>query len=242
MAPRAPTLTLRPNETETTKPRLEFKMKASVIKRPYVSHFLCAFLANAFCMGNAFASEATFFTATNFEQCNFTFANSEYFSLRPAWARVRSSSDRDYCSLYMDTQKIRNYTPKTSVWITILSHLQIEEIANAQGFYKESGETWKFKGSSLGIYFVSFKKLSLEQQKVGNDLILIGRQIERAKDQVGTPITFEGVHILRITPTYLVRMDLPFYFETKASTRDAIVKDMIKLVEGVHVTTKPLAQ
>ncbi|RDS78717.1 hypothetical protein DWU98_21470 [Dyella monticola] len=91
----------------------------------------------------------------------------------------------------------------------------------------------------MGIFFVSFKKLSLDRIDNDQGTTLVGRQIEKAKDQAGTLLTFEGVHILRITPSYLVSIDMPFDFNAPKEIRDDIIKDMINLVESVHVTTDP---
>jgi hypothetical protein len=131
------------------------------------------------------------------------------------------------------------FTPVSSIWVSALPLSQLEQTATSQGFYKNNYGDWKFKGNSMGAYFVSFKHLSLKKQQIGYDTILVGTQIENAKDQTGTPMTFEGIHILRITPSYIVCISLPFNFEIKAATRDAIIHDMIKLVESVHTTAIP---
>ncbi|RDS78727.1 hypothetical protein DWU98_21425 [Dyella monticola] len=89
------------------------------------------------------------------------------------------------------------------------------------------------------ISFISFKNLLLEKIDWGEDLVLVGRQIERSKDQAGTLLALEGVRILRITPSYLVSIDMPFQPSSPKEARDDIIKDMINLVESVHVTTNP---
>ncbi|RDS81544.1 hypothetical protein DWU98_09910 [Dyella monticola] len=89
------------------------------------------------------------------------------------------------------------------------------------------------------IYFISFKNLSFENIYRGKDVVLVGRQIERSKDQAGTLLALEGVRILRITPSYLVSIDMPFQPSSPKEARDDIIKDMVNLVESVHVTADP---
>jgi hypothetical protein len=214
-------------------------MKIPLTKLLCVNFLLWPIPPDAYCAESTITLRKASLSTTNFEDCTFDFSDTAYFYHLSRKVAFRTSSDDIYCSMHLNFDANAYFTPLSDIRLTVLSLRQAEQVMAAQGFYKNKTGNWEFEGSSLGIYFVSFKHLSLEQRRVGNDLVLIGRQIESAKDQVGTPMTFEGVHILRITPTYLVRMDLPFDFETNASTRDAIVNDMIKLVESVRVTTSP---
>ncbi|RDS78837.1 hypothetical protein DWU98_20960 [Dyella monticola] len=91
----------------------------------------------------------------------------------------------------------------------------------------------------MGIFFVSFKKLSFDRIDNDQGTTLVGRQLENAKNQKGVLGVVDGVHILRITPSYLVSMDMPFFSTAPKEARDDIIKDMVNLVESVHVMTSP---
>jgi hypothetical protein len=172
-----------------------------------------------------------------FETCAFDFSDTGRLSHRPPGSDDRLTGYRDFCGI--DLKFDRRYTPVTTVAIIMYDSKQLKDQAASQGFYKVKDD-WKFKGNPLWINFTGFKKLSFQEERSGDDFILIGRQIETGRDQAGTPIVFEGVHILRITPSYLVSMDLPFDVDIPSSTRDNVVNDMIKIVESVHVTASHL--
>lgn len=175
----------------------------------------------------------------NFESCTFDFSDTTYFSHLSPKESGRSVGSGSGCGIRLDPEKSGRFTSMSSVWVSIFPLNQLEQATASQGLYKDDAGNWKFMGNPMGIYFVSFKRISLEQQKNGNDTILIGRQIENAKDQNGHLMTFEGIHILRITPKYLVTMDFSFEFQLPKATMDALVNDMVKLMESVHVTTNP---
>lgn len=207
-----------------------------------IAKSLCAifFSGNALAYGhgseNLHLSGGEHLTAKNFEHCTFNFNDTTYFSHLPPDEPGSSIEDDDSCAIRLNSEKNGTYTDMISVWVSMFTPNQLEKIMSSQGFYKDKMGDWKFNGYPMGVYFVSFKNFLFEQRKFGDDTILVGRQIENAKDQAGTPMTFEGVHILRVTPLYLVSMDFAFEFQLESATRDALVNDMIKLVESVHVT------
>lgn len=216
------------------------KMKAFITKLPYASFLLGVAFSSACGAKTLHAADDTPPTSKNFERCTFDFIDTAYFSQRPLGARVRTFGDDTGCSVHLEHDKRGRFTSTTSVLVSILPLNQLGQVITSQGFYKDKSGNWKFKGNPLWINFTGFKKLSFQEERSGDDFILIGRQIETGRDQAGTPIVFEGVHILRITPSYLVSMDLPFDVDIPSSTRDNVVNDMIKIVESVHVTTSHL--
>jgi hypothetical protein len=221
-----------------------FNTKKSIKMKNLLVAFLCACLSFAATACLSYGDDAAKPERSNgiiskkiFETCAFDFSDTGRLSHRPPGSDDRLTGYRDFCGI--DLKFDRRYTPVTTVAIIMYDSKQLKDQAASQGFYKVKDD-WKFKGNPLWINFTGFKKLSFQEERNGDDFILIGRQIETGRDQAGTPIVFEGVHILRITPSYLVSMDLPFDVDIPSSTRDNVVNDMIKIVESVHVTASHL--
>jgi hypothetical protein len=183
---------------------------------------------------------------TTFEQCNFEFTDSPFFqraSREPVGKDYRVIGDPTGCTLMLTIKKFET-SGGAKVALFILDLSQLKENLPSQGFYKNRKGTWQFKGNPVGITFVSFKKLSFKERRTGDEVMLIGRQLESSKDQVGTLVISETIQILRITPTYLVSVTVPFdgytpgfpRNDTPVTIRDAALKDLIKLVDSVHVS------
>lgn len=111
----------------------------------------------------------------------------------------------------------------------------ISQAMNYSGFKHKSGKDWSFVGNSFSPgKLIKYQKLSLKVIDNDEDTTLVGRQIEHRTDQTGAPMTFEGVHILRISPSYAISIDMPFDQDTPLATRDEVVKELIQLVNSVH--------
>lgn len=173
-----------------------------------------------------------------FDRCQFKFLDTAFFqhvTPKTAGPNYRLDSWDSGCNVHLTVNGFSLYG--NVLGVSILDPEGLDKTVKSQGFYKSQEGMWKFKGNPVGITFVSFKKLSFEERKTGNEVMLIGRQLERSKDQVGSTVVFETVRILRITPTYLVSVDVPFADDTPIATRDAALKDLINMVNSVHVTS-----
>ncbi|RDS78722.1 hypothetical protein DWU98_21440, partial [Dyella monticola] len=176
--------------------------------------------------------------ARNFETCTFDFKDTKYFSHVEKKDALKPITSGDGCIL--DIHAMGNiYNADSDIWISVSSTHDLDQVIAYQGFFKNEAGEWVFNGKPMRTSFISFKHLSLGRIYREDGLILVGRQVEKSKDQKGTLLTFEGVHILRITQSYLVSMDMPFIFYTPKETRDDVIKDMVNLVGSVHVTTNP---
>lgn len=215
-------------------------MKILLMKLLCTCFVLGASLLDAYGAENARTLDSASLAGKNFKGCTFDFSDSTYFSHLSAEEMGRSIGGDSDCGIRLDPGKGGRFTSRSAVWVSMRPLNQLGQVITSQGFYKDKSGNWKFKGNPLWINFTGFKKLSFQEERSGDDFILIGRQIETGRDQAGTPIVFEGVHILRITPSYLVSMDLPFDVDIPSSTRDNVVNDMIKIVESVHVTASHL--
>jgi hypothetical protein len=164
---------------------------------------------------------------TTFEHCRLT-----------TLYRLISSDIENGCDIDL---KISNFKTlgDERVWIALLSLEKLEETAASKGFHADPARGWEFAGNPMGIYFKHFKKLSFETEQRDGGVTLIGRQTETAADRAGSSGVFEGVHILRITRTHIVSVDLPFAYKTPAKTRGMVVRDLVNLVNSVHVTSFP---
>jgi len=159
-----------------------------------------------------------------FQRCAFDFINTEHISRlsdMPPGHDYRVAGYEDSCDVDLKIDGF--YTlGDARTWLAIISPTKIGETAASQGFDRSAKNGWTFKGNPMGIHFSKYKNITMKTVRTGDDITLIGRQMESGKDQAGTYGTFEGVHILRITPNFLVSVDLPFAYSTAASTRNSV--------------------
>jgi hypothetical protein len=175
-----------------------------------------------------------------FQRCAFEFSDTTHVSrlskLSPGHD-YRVSGYEDDCDIDLKLSGFQTLGG-ARVWISIMSPVKLGESAISKGFYQTVDKGWKFKGNPMGIYFRKYRRLAMTTVENANDTTLIGRQLESGKDQAGTIGTFEGVHLLRITPDYLVSIDLPFAYSTAPSIRDSVVADLTKVVREVRLTSQ----
>lgn len=125
-------------------------------------------------------------------------------------------------------------------WLFIVDNTgtKIDQAISYSGFKKKQNGDWSFTGHSFSIgKLIKYQKLSFDKMDNDHDITLIGRQTEHGTDQTGTPMTFEAVHVLRLSPNYAISIDMPFDPSTLQVTRDEVVKDLVQLVNSVHPTT-----
>jgi hypothetical protein len=177
--------------------------------------------------------------AKAFRNCDFQFTDTTQVN------RVKKpdgglSLHRDgACSYYLNISSFSTLGDQDVVLMIVNQYGNLINQSIAQsGFEKKSDGTWSFIGNSFSIgKLIKYQKLTFNEVNNGQDITLAGRQIEHGTDQTGTPITFEGVHVLRLSPTYAISIDMPFDASTPIATRDEVVKDLIELVDSVRSTT-----
>lgn len=175
-------------------------------------------------------------SAQVFEDCEFDFTDTKSITHLPPPPTGWGMHDSNGCAISLKGNGfITLGLADISLIIAQKSDSQLDQLTTSTGFQQSTDGTWKFKGNPLGSgEFTSFKKLSHQEMKNGADITLVGRQVQTGKDQGGTPLTFEGVQILRIDPDFLVSIGMAFDANTPTSKRDEIVKDLTTLVNSVH--------
>ena len=176
-----------------------------------------------------------------FQRCAFDFIDTEHISrlshMSPGHG-YRVAGYEDSCDMDLKIEGFHTLGDART-WLAVISPTRIDETATSKGFDRSAKNGWIFKGNPMGIYFSKYKNITMKTVRTGDDITLIGRQMESGKDQAGTLGTFEGVHILRITPNFLVSADLPFAYSTAASTRNSVVLELSKMVKSLHITDDP---
>jgi hypothetical protein len=173
-----------------------------------------------------------------FQRCAFDFTDTKHISrlshMSPGHD-YRVSGYEDGCDMDLKISGFHTLGDART-WLAIISPTKIDETATSKGFDRSTKSGWTFKGNPMGIYFSKYQNITMKSVRTGGDITLIGRQMESGRDQTGTFGTFEGVHILRITPDFLVSVDLPFAYSTAASTRNSVVSELSKLVKSLYIT------
>jgi hypothetical protein len=173
-------------------------------------------------------------SGSTFTECNFDFSDETHVTHLPTEANKKLAYD-NLCTIYLEFNLHGHYTNAASVWVSMLSADQLDETAAYNGFYLDKNKSWRFKGAPLQAGYLKFRKISFNHIRCIDEITLIGRQKELAKDQSGSRGIFDGIRILRVTPTYLVSMNLSFAYRTPVEMQEAITRDVISLVQSVHI-------
>lgn len=181
------------------------------------------------------ASDSQNISADAFKSCSFQFNDTPHLA-GPKKANSYSGSYLEGSCSYDLSIKGFHTLGDQFFWLFIVDNIgtKIDQTIDYSGFKKKNGD-WSFIGHSFSIgKLIKYQKLSFKVIDNDRDTTLVGRQIERGTDQTGTPMTFEAVHILRISPNYAISVDMPFDQGTPLSTRDEVVKELTQLVNSVH--------
>jgi hypothetical protein len=175
---------------------------------------------------------------SQFKDCDFQFIDTNQVTHSNKPNNGLSLHQEGACSYYLNIKGFRTLGDQSVTLMIVNQHGDFLNQSIAQsGFERKSDGTWGFIGNSFSAgKLLKYQKLSLEKTNNNDDVTLVGRQIEHGTDQTGTPMTFEGIHVLRLSPTYAVSVDMPFDIGTPPNIRDEVTKDIVKLVNSVHST------
>lgn len=167
-----------------------------------------------------------------FSDCTFQFSDTDHIKRASSPSNGLGYHRDGTCAYYLDTSSFDTYGgSRTSLYIT---NKYINEKIDQSGFIKKPDGQWKFKRESFSLgKLLKYEKLNFAKTTNDSDTTLVGRQIEHGTDQTGNPTTFEGVHVLRLSPTYAIAINMPFGPDVTPTERDEVVKDLVQIVNSV---------
>lgn len=182
------------------------------------------------------ASQSESIKQDAFKNCDFQLSNTIHITVDKKESSYSDPNQGGACSYDLGIKGFHTLGDQY-FWLFIVdsSGTKIDQAIDYSGFKKKQNGNWSFIGHSFSIgKLIKYKNLSFKAINNGKDTTLVGRQIEHGTDQTGTPMTFEGVHILRISPSYAISIDMPFDQDTPLATRDEVVKELTQMVNSVH--------
>lgn len=109
------------------------------------------------------------------------------------------------------------------------------------GFKQDQNGKWAFNGTDL-LLSSKMLKTSFTQKQSGSETLLVGYQLIRGNIAQGGPITVPGIRILRVTPEFVVSVELnfqPTHYEKQTKgykqLREAVSKELVDIVKSVQL-------
>jgi len=108
---------------------------------------------------------------------------------------------------------------------------------------RESPDTWRFDGTSDLLLDSRIIKRTFTQQHDGQETLLIGHQLLRGKMPNGGITEVPGIRILRLTPQFVISVEMNFEpmtseLSVKAYQQryDAISRELVEIVKSLRPT------
>lgn len=182
------------------------------------------------------AADSGNITQDAFKDCSFQFINTPHITRTATTNNGLRLHGDGICSFHLSKAGFLSMGDTNVSLIIVRDYGSlINQAADQSGFERKTDGDWKFIGLPFSLgKLLKYRKLSFEKINNGKDTTLVGRQMEYGTDQTGTPMTFEGVHVLRTSPTYAISINMPFDPSVSAITRNEVVKDMIQVVNSVR--------
>jgi hypothetical protein len=108
--------------------------------------------------------------------------------------------------------------------------------------FAQNAQSWLFQGTDL-LLSSKMIKTSFSEKHIGEETLLVGNQLIKGNITQGGPITVPGIRILRITPQFVVSVELnfqPLHYEKQTrgykQLREAVSQELVDIVKSVQVT------
>ena len=148
-------------------------------------------------------------------------------------------TDNPFCSIGLMFPNNLFIEPRASVFVFGKGLLERE--GNEVGFIQGKNGSWSFAGTDL-LLSSKMLKTSFTQEQSGSETVLVGYQLIRGNIAQGGPITLPGIRILRITPEFVVSVELnfqPTHYEKQnkgyKQLREAVSKELVDVVKSVQL-------
>ena len=179
-----------------------------------------------------------------FGRCQFAVSESKQARISD---RVSRNGEYAYCSIHLSLPSDLSNESATLFVVgrglferENLEH-QMQGTTN-NGFYHDDSRRWQFRGTDL-LLASKMLKTSFSEEHIGEETLLVGNQLIKGNIAQGGPITVPGIRILRITPQFVVSVELnfqPLHYEKQTrgykQLREVVSQELVEIVKSVQVT------
>jgi hypothetical protein len=163
---------------------------------------------------------------------NLRLANSSY-----------GSTEGGYCWIGLKSLKrLHGDTGDIAVLIQGKRWFDSNQDQGKSGFWRAQNGHWMFKGTEL-LLSPEMLNTSFTEERSGNETLLVGYQLIKGNIAQGGPISVPGIRILRITPEFVVSVELnfqPLHYEKQnkgyKQLREAVSRELVDIVRSVQFT------
>lgn len=213
--------------------------------RNWLHGVLCAFVLFFYtpAWGNS-EEDAAPLKPNIFGLCQFSIMETMHAKVQENTGR---SAEYAYCSIHPLLPK--NITVEfPSIFISGRGLYEREKFAHRNegetdnGFIQDDNGRWSFLGTNILINS-KMLKTSFTEERNGDETLLVGHQLIKGNIAQGGPISVPGIRILRITPEFVVSVDLnfqPLHYEKQnkgyKQLREAVSRELVDIVRSVQIT------
>ena len=199
----------------------------------------CWFLVVAMLVGAREAHSEPSLKQEVFAKCEFSIQKTAHLALAE-----KSKGIRDRPTCFIDFELPYQLSPelRASVFVFAPEIFYGDRWAYGKGFIQDSGGNWFFQGTDL-LLSSKMLKTSFTEEHIGEETLLVGHQLIKGNVAQGGPITVPGIRILRITPQFVVSVELnfqPLHYEKQTKgykqLREAVSQELVEIVKSVQIT------
>lgn len=181
-------------------------------------------------------------TIEAFGQCQFSIQKLVNLNLKDT--SYGSAAD-SYCSIKFDFPRGLISDVGITVFVLGKGLFELERQNEGQsysGFAQDDRGNWHFQGTEL-LLSPKMLKTSFTEEHHEDETLLVGNQLIKGNISQGGPISVPGIRILRITPEFVVSVELnfqPLHYEKQnkgyKQLREVVSRELEDIVKSVQVT------
>ncbi len=174
-----------------------------------------------------------------FLKCTFSVEKSTHLVLKED-----SGGSRNRPTCFLEFGLPHGLSPELGVSILIMGAeiFKGDRFSYGNGFAQGADGDWHFQGTEL-LLSPKMLKTSFTEEHNGDETLLVGLQLIKGNIAQGGPISVPGIRILRITPEFVVSVELnfqPLHYEKQnkgyKQLREAVSLELVDVVKSVQVT------
>ncbi|WP_428828241.1 hypothetical protein ACLIKD_10220 [Azonexus sp. IMCC34842] len=173
-----------------------------------------------------------------FGACEFSILETMHLKL----GKGSGYSESPFCSIGLAFSGTLFIEARASVFVVRTEKYEANREGKGVGFVEDADSRWTFQGTDL-LLDSKMLKTSFTEEHIGDETLLVGHQLIKGNIAQGGPITVPGIRILRITPEYVVSVELnfePLHYEKQTKgykqLREAVSQELVEIVKSVQIT------
>lgn len=191
------------------------------------------------CWSPAGANSPSTLPQETFLKCTFSVEKSAHLVLKE-----NSGGNRNRPTCFLEFGLPYGLSPELGVSVLIMGPeiFKGDRFSYGNGFIQGSDGDWRFQGTEL-LLSPKMLRTSFTEERNGDETLLVGQQLIKGNIAQGGPISVPGIRILRITPDFVVSVDLnfqPLHYEKQTKgykqLREAVSQELVEIVKSVQIT------